>query len=626
MPRPALFLALLLVLPLAAARADDDATRSPLLVLDGATVLASPGAPKALEAFLPGAKAPGRLAWPLPADELARRLCDVFHLDVDDLGGGYRIWAWHATTRPLVFVMGADPAALQAARFEFDMDAPAEMLAPGMRSLDFKRPNQEAVAVIHAGTRDVRPRYRTRAWAPGDTVRRADAITAGGAMVGRVWLEGAREPDGSTAALLGALRAQGVTPVVAATIEGALDDADAGTRGHALAHTLRAWQAQHGVQHFALRFEAAPAAVRSEGVRAPAHEAAIARTVADALRPGGLAELVVVPRCFSDRLAQDVAPPPDLRGIPEAVVAWSGPSEHATRITRTQAERRVGEAGVPVVLLETWMDPAWAGAGRSRIPTLPRGRDADLPEVLDGIVVPGRRDTSPLLESAWQPLDEHRLGLGLLQPLVPSDGADPAAFAAALARTLRAADEENAGLVPWMTPLADALLAQPADASVPVVPQRVTADGRIDERPWGFARKLVGSTQGAEVFVLSDGDALRFAVRIPNDAGTDAPFLLQIALEAPGRTERWHVELTPEGARIDRSGRADMPKLEPGHVQAAWLASQTHFQAEVTFDRFALGGEPHAGRLFQCGISWGPTNLWPAGSTNGVMGRLLVTR
>ncbi len=314
-------------------------------------------------------------------------------------------------------------------------------------------------------------------------------------------------------------------------------------------------------------------------------------------------------------------------------MAWSGPSEHSTHVSRADAERRVREAGVPVVLLETWAAPTQRGKDLARIPTLPRGRAAELHEVLEGIVVVGREHIGPIVESAWQSVGEHRLGLELLRPLVPADGSDPAAFAAALMGRLRSGAQENLGLVPWMTHLADALRdgvwsrgGKPNAATVPVVPQRIEADGRIDERPWGFARALVRDTHGADVLVLSDGAALRFAIRIRKAAVGDTPFLLQLSLEAPGRTNRWHLVVTPGGLRIDSSGRTGAPKLEPGHVLAAWHESQTHYSAEVTFDRFALGGEPHAGRLLQCGVSWGPTNLWPSGPANGVTGTLIVTR
>lgn len=635
MRRLAVFLGLLLLLPLGTAHAGEESGDGPVLLLNGATILGSPGVPQGLTAFLPGGKAPGRLGWPLPAgslvviglphqDPAARRICDVFHLDVDDLGGGYSIWAWRDGRRARVFLMGADPAALQAARFEFDADAPAEMMAPDMRSLDFKRPNEEAYVIVRSGTRHVRPHHRVRAWAPGDFVRDDDAITAGGARVSRVWIETRNDPHRGWAKTVAALRAQGVTPVLSLRVPGPLTRANMDTFAAADALTARAWQSELGVQHVALVFEQTSAVQELE----------LAQRIAATLRPGGLAELVVLPSSYSDRLARVMGAPPDLRSIPEAVIAWSGPSEHTTRVTREDAERRVREAGVPVVLWETWAGPRPKGPCATRIPTLPRGRDADLPDVLDGVIIVGRHLTAPLLDAAWERVEPTRTGLALLQSLAPvQQTGEPAAFAADMARRLRRAEQETLGLIRWIGPLADGLRdavwdrgGKPNAAAVPVVPQRVAVDGRIDERSWAFARALVRGQQGVDVFVLSDGQALRFAVRVQKDAVGATPFLLQLSLEAPGRTDRWHVRMTPEGVQVDRTRRKGAPRLEPGHVRAARHTSATQHTVEIDFDRFALGGEPHTGRFFECGVSWGPTNLWPQGPTNGVSGTLLVTR
>ncbi|MDJ0521120.1 MAG: hypothetical protein QNJ90_03495 [Planctomycetota bacterium] len=633
MVRPLLIVALLLV-PAAFTQAEDEVAMAEALVVNRAAVLGSPGVPKALDAFLPGGKRPQPLAWPLPKgsvvvlglphhDPLARRLCDVFQLDVDDLGGGYAIWAWRDGRDAKVFVMGADPAALQAARFEFEASAPAKMIAPDMRSLDFKRPNEEAFTVVRAGTRRVRPHHAIRAWAPGDFVRDEDATTAGGARANRVWIETRQEPHRGWRATVAALRTQGVTPVLALRTPWPLSAKDADVFARADALTASAWQRELGVQHVALVFERNTAA----------RERAIARRITEALRPGGLEELIVVPSAYSDRLARALGPPPDLRDIPEALIAWSGPSEHATTVTREQAERRVREAGVPVVLLETWAAPSQRGKDKARIPSLPRGRDADLPDVLAGVVVVGR-NTAPILESAWEPLEAHRFGTQLLQPLVPTTGTeDPEAFAADLMRRLRAADKENLGLVPWMAPMADALRdgvwnrgGRPSAAGIPIVPSSGSVDGRLDDRAWGFARGLVRYDRGVDVLTYSDGHALHVGIRIDRDVVGTVPYVLQLSLEAPGRSQRWHVRATPEGVTLDASGRPGAPALEPGHVRTARHVSKTHHTIEVVFDRFALGGEPHAGRLFDCGISWGPTSLWPAGPKNGVTGTLLVTR
>ncbi len=631
MRRASSFLLLLFLLPLGLVHAEDEmewpAAPPKVLEMSRATVLASPGVPTGLRAYLPGSRAPGTIAWPLPkgsllllglpaSDPIARRVCDVYQLDVDDLAGGYRIWAWRADRRSMVFVMGADAAALQSARFEFDASAPSEMTMPGMRSLDFKRPNQQAGVTVRVGTRHVKPRYRMRAWSSWDAPRRGDALLAAGARANRVWLEA---PDVNAASIqrIEALRAQGVTPVISAGVYGQLSGQSLATWTDLSARMLGAWQKRAGIRHFALVFDATASSIRMEGAKARDHESAIVKGLLERLRPGGIDELVVVPRCHSDRLAKVAGAPPDLSGYPEVITAWSGPTEFATRITRAQAERRVKEAGTPVVLLDTWAMPITAP---SLIPALPHGRAADLHEVLDGIVVLGRRGAEDVLESAWQNVDQARFGMAELTPLLPAKRDDAAAFLAGLATNLRKADKEGLGLVPWMAPFAKELEAAQA---------RTAAYGRwvAFQRGDPWIVTLAAGEGQATIHAQTDGRVLRFEARIPPAAiPKGAAWLFRLRLKAPGRSDQWMVEATPEGPSIDSTGLEGTPHLEPGHITCTQRNVSGVIRIEITFDRFALGGEPHAGRLFEVAAFWGPSRIWPAKGPDGAVGALVITR
>jgi hypothetical protein len=573
---------LLMVLVLAPpARGEEEPSR---LDVSRATVLVSPGGPAALAHFLPSTPRP--LTWPLPAgplvvlglplsDPLARDVASAFSMPVsqEDLAGGYRVWAWHDGRRPLAFVFAADPAALHAARFEFDADAPGEMTAPDMRSLDFRQPDAQAACMIRTGARRVVPRYRVRAlWA--DDVEHA-APRVAGVRGNRMWLEPGPRPAPRTAAAIAELRTQGVTPVIV--------HRPGGAAGAVTLDALRSWQAGHGVQHFALVFEA-----RAD--RRPDNEADLAREVADGLRPGGLEELVVVPRWPSDAGAAAHGGPPDLRAIPEAVLAWSGPHLHSMRITRADAERRVRAAGVPVVLCETWAAPFQGEDHADYLPVAPSGRAVDLPEVLDGIVVVGARGTSPILAAAWAREAADPLGAHLLGPLLPVAG-DAAMFLADAARALEAEAAATGGLVPWMRPLAATArrsAAQVAATSrvlgVPVVPAATVLDGGVDEAAWSYAQRLPTDAGRASFLVLSDGHALHFALR--SRRGEAVTF----AVACDGRPP---CEVTVAG------GRVAVPAAAAPHVRWAHRHTADREAYEIAFDRFVLDGDAHPLRAFR---------------------------
>src|SRR5262245_59119245 len=132
------FLALLLLLVSAPAAAEDEAP----LDLGAARVLASPGMPKALERFLPPGRPVERLVRPLPDGPLlvlglprTDPVADALIRELDlpgDLRGGWSVCARKDRGRTLVVLLGADPAALYAARFELETVAPERAEDPDM--------------------------------------------------------------------------------------------------------------------------------------------------------------------------------------------------------------------------------------------------------------------------------------------------------------------------------------------------------------------------------------------------------------------------------------------------------------------------------------------------------------
>lgn len=610
---------------------EDDAAA--LLEVSRAGVLASPGTPKALEPFLPRAAPFERLHWPLPegplvvlglpgTDPVARLLADAFQLAAgpEDLRGGYGIWAWHDGRRPLVLVLGADPAALYAARFEFDAQAPAGASNPDARSLDFAQPNEEAGLVVRAGTRRARPRFALRAWAPGGPLPEDAATLAAGARVNRLWLDSAVVPLDRLEAEVRGARSQGVTPGLVLHWSVRPDPAP---EHHQRLVDLRlrellAQPAVRGIRHFVLVFETPlPDLRRLEG-RNGIHEARVAALLARGLRDRGLDELVVVPRCHSDDLARAFGPPPGLRDIPEAWIAWSGPLEHCVEITSEHARRRVRDADVPVVLLDTWAAPFQGESAAAHVPCAPYGRAADLHEVLEGVIVVGARHVEASLDSAWGPASEERFGAELLAPLLPAGDLGANAFLAGSAAALEGQAQEDQGVVGWMGPLAQALRAAAAEVAagrpavaVPVVPAGVRLDGRIDEPSWAYARALPLRAPGVRVLVLSDGRRLAFALRTRETAGG-----LRLAVRVPETGETWRYDMadgTPDAAAWN-------------HARRAARGTGDGRAAEIRLDRFALFGEAIPTRRFEVAVFRDAERLWPPPASPADYGLLVVTR
>ncbi|MDA1194705.1 MAG: hypothetical protein O2894_05930 [Planctomycetota bacterium] len=617
----AAFVAALLLGPTAAAHGEDD--KPTVLQLGPARVLASPGTPEALDAFLPGETRPERLTWPLPDgplvvlglpehDEVARQVADAFQLEVDDLEGGYRIAAWDAGERALVIVMAADAAALGAARFEFDADAPRAMLDPDMRSLDFKSPNERAGCAVRAGTRLVRPLQRLRGWDPratGRALRIDDVATAAGAHANRMWIDADELLAERNARTLQDLRSHGVEPV------GVLDVPFACTTPDdvvARAQTL----APHAT-HFALVF--APDDGRAwDAPEPPAiHEAALARRVAAALGPA-LLELTVVPSAADDRRASARGAPLRLDDLPVAVIGWRGPEANPLTISAEAARARAESAGCPVVLLDGW---ALAEPGRPYLATLPRGRD--LGTALAGTIVLGAEGTQGSLEGLWETQDLGLSDADLLTELLPTT-ADAATWHTELVANLQRADTENLGLVPWMAPLAAELEAGAAAAkrALLAVPNAAPFErGESGETSWAMAPSMPLSGAGLRLRAAHEGLELR--VDAPGSLLAERELFLRIEIRRPGTTRGLRIELTAAGWILE-GGVASAIMLPPtASGEAAMLSGA--LRASLTLDRFALGGDAHPGRAFEVRVSWGPETLWPV-TSDGAFGLVLITR
>jgi hypothetical protein len=622
-----LLLATLLALP--AAAEDDDSDAPPAaLVLDQARVLASPGLPGELTPYLPGGCVPERLTWPLPAtgplvvlglpaeDPVARRIADLFGFDVDpeDLHGGYELRAWQDRGRNLVFVWGADAAALYAARFEFDASAPVEMMDPNMRSLDFRKPNQEAGTLVQTGVRRVRPPYAVRALAlAGDPPPHLPSRVAG-AHANEVWLDAALTRTKAGARLVSALEARGIR--VVRTLRWS---AEPGT-AISVATWAAATEAGPDMRHVAIVFETPFPVVRQMGTYYAAYERSVVHKVAAYLRPH-LESLYVVPRCHADALAEAYGPPPDLRDVPEAAIAWSGPEEHSVAITREQAEHRVREAGMPVLLLDTWTAPFQSPA---HVPSLPTGRAAALGDVLAGVVVAPGPGVDDVLLSAWDVEAAARNASSTLEALafLGSGATDAMRLVPPAIEGLLRLDRQVPGYLPWAAPLA-AELGRIQGPATGVLRDNELAEASRD--PWQAAG-ILGRRDGVTLQARSDGSALHVRVDVGPPQEIGLPYLLQVRLESPGRAAGWHIRWVPDEAVIERMPAGTPPLTRVGHVhvERSTPAADGSFRIDLRFDRFALGGDAHALRHFRLGVSWGPRNVWPAAPENGALGTLLV--
>jgi hypothetical protein len=577
--------ALLLVSALAAPLgAEPDAP----LDLSGARILASPGWPQALRAFLPPGREVEPLTLPLPPgpvlvlglfdrDAVAREVgATTFGLNPrEDLAGGYVVVAKRDGDRPLAAILAADAAALMAARFELETFVPAGK-EKEPRSVEVGQPDEQAGVRTAPGRRQVRPRFRIRAAAglgPGESV-----LDIAAAHANRFWVN-----DKTTDRELAQLRDHGVEPVVLTSLHAIL-----------LPEALLAWQ-KRGIRHFVVDLRL-PGGVQGGKETGP-EELLDVQEVAGVLRAGGLAELLVLPSAFDDLSAAESAPP-DLRKIPEAHIGWAGPNKDPLQITRAQAELRVKTAGVPVVLMETWME---ACAGEPlRIPSMPHGRSEDLGDVLAGVVVLPGPGSADALAAAWAPPSDPDASpeLGELMGACVLNAKDGPTFliesAACLEQMLlgRYADS------PWMRGLPQRLRESAATLPPPerTLLARFTTDafvfdGRLEEPAWksappqALALRPARAGEVVELRGLSDGRRLMLGLRFPTSFGvTRCAWILDP--EADHRQTKAFFDLPvnettqPEKIRVRSSQRGGITEIE------------------MLFERSALWGEPYPTRRF----------------------------
>jgi|GEM_PF-6423499 len=597
-----------------------DSDEPGFLNLTGARVLASPGWPAALEGFLPPGRAVEPLVLPVvpegpllllglwDSDPAARTLGRELGLEAGQgPRGGYvvdvRLWQGH----PLARIIGQDAAALVAARFELETFLP-EAKAAAPRSLDMTKPDEQGGVRLRLGRREVRPRFRIRGL--GGLEEQGSLLDAASANANRLWLPVGGPVTAGKPRSLAMLHEQGVNPVAwgyagsswapAPDMQDRLLDWRLTKQMEAelarLARTplalteevrpalegLLAWQAQ-GVRHFALRLPAYIAPLRLH--QRQIHAAMVRRAV-QALRPGGLAELLVIPPAGSAPASW-----PDMSGIPEALLGWFGSSSHALTITRAEAARVACAARVPVVLIETWM------ARSLGLPSMPRGRDADLGDVLAGVVVLPGPAAVEALALAWDPGAPQAAALAALTELLgccATEPTDAEAFLRSTATNLEQALTGRFADPPWLRTLPKILNA--GAAVLPPAAQRVlaryvetapTLDGRLAEAAWTQAPATqVGPV---DVRALSDGRLLILGVRVPDSARATA---LTLRVDTGWGAERVTLDLDLTRPPTSLPAEPDSAQSQVGSAR----------EIEVAFGHYTLGGDPHPGRVFRLGV------------------------
>ena len=575
--RCSLLVAVLVVLPCLGtppAGADGEMLASPWAELTGAHVLGSPGVPTALVDHLPEGRASQALAWPLPAegpvlvlalpthDDMAADIVEALGVwrEGDDLGGGYRVAAWHDGERDIVVIVADDAAALLAARFELVVTIEPERLDPMMRTVELQMPSESGRTRVRTGRRDVRPVRAWRAW-------RGDVSSLGGPHLSRsdlrrlhLGLAGAHinrvvAPVAAVPATARALEGAGIEVVVR------VDPSPESL--HRVAAEVTTLAREHGVT------EAIVDARRFADDPAP---------LLDALASWPLDRVVVaLPDAPSRLRALRAGLASRLRGASLVVPARSADPSDAEVVTLART------TGVDLVLDETWAAPSLAS---QRLVPLPP------PEVLadrsdaQGILVTGAFGAAtPLLESAWDGRPAPDPQAVLAQPL--------SAGLALRADPLTVVDNVLSWLpvpggAPWRANLREAVQRCQGVrlARVPIVPLSPTVDGQLGEPAWAHAVPLPGTK---DVWAVSDGRRLYLAVRSGTEA---APRTL--ALDDAGL--RITIDAANEKVTVASPVRAMVSGLgvELTPVEAAWNGSTL----ELALDRFDLGVDAHRGQIF----------------------------
>lgn len=591
------WLALLLLPALTAASAVARPDADPWLDLSDATFLASPGLPAALMAYLPDGAAPRPLTWPLPPgplvvlalpdqDPTAREL--VLALGLGEHGpeqaGGWRRLAWMDRERPIVLLLAADPVALLGARHEIESWIPAGSGSARESELRSETPAARVGLRVPLGERSHRPAFARRALRTSAELSAADVAELAAVGVQQVWIH-AHAPT-PPAAVRAALRHYGL--VLGVVIEADEDLSErAGVASSAwtrtLATVLRPWQERLEVRHFALDVPGLtgppppqPAAHASAGAHeAPPADAptwpALARSLADALRPQGLQEFVVLaPVVPGARL-----PVRPWRDIPELVLASAGVQEHPDAVEAADldaARRHLGAQRRPLLYRETWHAPAWSAL---RAPSLPRRREPALAKACEGLWVDGGRDAIATLARGWDTSSDcEPRALEPLSALLPLTIQDARDFAQELGWRLqtRTPPPED-----WLKLCAKELTAL-ADThgdvvlAVPRVPAGAILDGRLDEATWAHAARLPLDEQRSWR-VLSDGE--RLILGLPGGCAAGVP---------------WSVGLG-DGPVVAGPVQPDARLATP------WARVAHGRDLEVALTRLAQQGDAHLGRV-----------------------------
>ena len=521
--------------------------------LGGATVLASPGTPEGLHPFLPGGRAPQRLAWPLPdgpvlvlglpgSDPAARDLAFFWDLLApgEDLHGGFLVAAWHDGTRPIGVILADDAAALYAARFALEA-APA---LQGMPMPDFTKPPAEATLRIRRGRRVTRPQFRIRAYHPkAATPESVLAAIAGRAN--RFWFH-ARDGERAAAELPRLVR-HGIAPCVVLAA-GSQPPRD-------LERRLAPWF-RRDVRHVVL----SPAGFDVQVDDIERHVDHLRATF-------DLREIAILD--------------PRIR-VPATLGTWLPELLDWRRLTADRIRAATAEG--PVLFLD-----GWARVARSPIPSRPRGRPPELGRLVEGVVVLSGPGAVGVLEDAWARGAEQRAEWEIvLLPLLPRGDDEPRAFLERTAKQLAALDVPTRRAVDWLDPLLGRVRSSLDELHaravlVPRAPAPVRLDGALDEPVWGYARTFAfplpadAKSRSGTLLAVSNGRDLHVALRLPEDL---PPLRLVLGCSATGPAP---------GAGIGDAARPDVGAMRRTDTTRTWEGVLGHFE---------LAGDAHPTRVF----------------------------
>lgn len=526
--------------------------------LPDVTVVASPGYPEGLHAFLPERQAPKPLAWPLPEgpllvlglpdeDPTAFALATMWGIlpPDGDLHGGYVRVAWHDGHRPLAVILGADAAALYAARFELETTTTP---TGGPPSTDFTKPPAPGVLQVEGRWHHTRPHYRVRAVLPIAEMTEGLLETLVAGRANQAWIYPTEETAPQVTDLLPKLRRYGIEPVLVVPMVGP----------DALAPERAARRDADGVRRFILYPWNVPVA------------AARVSAVGEALRATGPVDEIIV-------IGEDLS------------IAGT------SRVTDSAGARAAcrTRAGPPTYFLEDW---AWRS--RTPVPSRPRGRPLAFGRRLAGIVAWDGPGLEAILQDAWDgPTDAPDAWEAHLLPLLPSGATNGRAFLREARTRLAKAAKATYGAVPWMAPLADLLTRRlahvPEDAIlVPRVPARITPDGILDEAAWRWAARFsVTRADGTplEMLAVADGKRLAVAFRAPSDLAEATFWIGPPASDASGLYSAFGGRVEGSESKHGVFRRTQAGVLRRTATGVVW---------EGVLDHFDLEGDAHPTRVF----------------------------